>query len=89
MDKISLFLLFSVLGGAAQVVLPEGTKLRVRMEQTISSATAEEGQVVELLVTDAVRTGDAVVIAEGARVTGTVTQALEKRRMGRAGKLDF
>ena len=89
MGKISVFLLFSVLGDAAQVVLPEGTKLRVRMEQTISSATAEEGQVVELLVTDAVRTGDAVVIAEGARVTGTVTQALEKRRMGRAGKLDF
>jgi hypothetical protein len=29
------------------------------------------------------------VIAEGARVTGTVTEAHEKRRLGRAGKLDF
>ena len=29
------------------------------------------------------------MIPEGARVTGTITQAQEKRRLGRAGKLDF
>jgi PEGA domain len=29
------------------------------------------------------------VVAEGARATGTVVTAQEKRRMGRAGKLDF
>lgn len=73
----------------AQVTIPDGTKLRVRLDQTISSSTAEEGQTVELSVSDAVRIGDEIVIAEGARVTGTVTQAHEKRTMGRAGKLDF
>jgi hypothetical protein len=73
----------------AEVTIPEGTRLRIRLDQAISSATAEEGQTVELSVTEPVRIGNATVIPEGARVTGTVTEAQEKRRMGRAGKLDF
>jgi hypothetical protein len=74
---------------SAQVTVPDGTKIRVRLDQAVSSASADEGQVVEFSVTDAVKVGDQVVIPEGARVTGTVTDAQEKRRMGRAGKLDF
>jgi hypothetical protein len=74
---------------SAQIVLPEGSKVRVRLDQHISSATAIEGQIVEMSVTDAIRVGERVVIPEGARVTGTITQAQEKRRLGRAGKLDF
>lgn len=74
---------------AAQVVVPDGTKLRVRLDQSISSGTADQGQSVELSVTEPVKVGDTVVIAEGARVTGTVTEAQAKRHMGRAGKLDF
>src|SRR3954471_1915026 len=89
MRKNVALLLLSALGCSAQTVLPEGTKLRVRLDQNVSSAAAEEGQVVELTVTDAVKAGETVVIPEGARVTGTITQAQEKRRMGRAGKLDF
>jgi hypothetical protein len=72
-----------------QVVVPDGTKIRVRLDQTISSATADQGQSVELSVTEAVKVGDIIVIPEGARVTGTITEAQEKRHMGRAGKLDF
>jgi hypothetical protein len=89
MKKTAVFALLSALACSAQMVVPEGTKLRVRLEQNISSATAEEGQTVELTVTDGVNVGDTAVIAEGARVTGTITQAHEKRRMGRAGSLDF
>jgi PEGA domain len=74
---------------AAEVSIPDGTKLRVRLDQSISSATAEQGQAVELSVTEAVKVGDQIVIPDGARVTGTVTEAQEKRHMGRAGKLDF
>ncbi len=74
---------------AAQVTVPDGTKLRVRLDQNISSATATQGQAVELSVTEAVKVNDQVVIPDGARVTGTVTEAQEKRHMGRAGKLDF
>jgi hypothetical protein len=73
----------------AQVTIPDGTKLRVRLDQTISSATADEGQTVELSVIDPIKVSDQVVIPEGARVTGTITMAEAKRRMGRSGKLDF
>jgi hypothetical protein len=83
------FVLLSVWTCSAQIVLPEGTKVRVKLDQHISSATAVEGQIVELSVTDAILVGESVVIPEGARVTGTITQAQEKRRLGRAGKLDF
>ena len=89
MKKNVALVLLSVLACSAQRVLPEGTKVRVRLDQKISSATAEEGQIVELSVTDAVKAGDTIVIPEGARVTGTITQGQEKRRLGRAGKLDF
>ncbi len=73
----------------AQIVLPEGTRVRVRLDQTISSATAEEGQPVSLSVTEDVRVADTVVIAQGAASVGTIVQAVPKRRMGRTGKLDF
>ena len=89
MLKITAFALVSLLSCSAQIILPEGTKIRVRLDQNISSATAEEGQTVEFSVSDPVRVGDTVVIAEGARVTGVITEAHEKRRLGRAGKLDF
>jgi hypothetical protein len=74
---------------AAQLTIPEGTKIRVRLENTITSATAEDGQIVELSVVDPVKVGEVTAFTEGARATGTVVEAHEKRRMGRAGKLDF
>jgi hypothetical protein len=89
MKKRIALALLSVWTCSAQIVLPEGTKVRVKLDQHISSATAVEGQIVELSVTDAVLVGENVVIPEGARVTGTISQAQEKRRLGRPGKLDF
>ncbi len=47
------------------------------------------GQTVDFAVTQEVRVGDAIVIANGARATGSIVDVQEKRRMGRAGKLDF
>ena len=73
----------------AQVILPEGTRVRVRLEQTISSATAEEGQSVNLSVADDVKIGDTIVVPQGSTCVGTITSAVPKRRMGRTGKLDF
>jgi hypothetical protein len=88
MKSVATFLLSAALA-AAQISIPDGTKIRVRLDQTISSSTAEQGQTVELSVTEPIKVGDQIAILEGARVTGTVTQAQEKRHMGRAGKLDF
>lgn len=73
----------------AQVMIPDGTKIRVRLEQNLSSETAELGQTVDFQVTQEVRMGDAVVVANGARATGSIVQVEPRRRLGRAGKLDF
>ena len=87
--KNTILMLMVINGVYGQVTIPDGTKLRVRLEQAISSGTADEGQTVELAVCEEVKVGDQVVFPEGARVTGTVTVAQAKRRMGRSGKLDF
>ena len=73
----------------AQVIIPGGTKITARLEQALSSATAQEGQAVNLTVVDNVKVGEVVVIPQGATVVGTITESLAKRRMGRTGKLDF
>jgi hypothetical protein len=73
----------------AQVTIPDGTRVRVRLETTLNSSTAEEGMPVDFVVSEEVRVGDAIVIGNGARATGAVTLAEGKGRMGRAGKLDF
>jgi hypothetical protein len=87
--KLATTFLLSAALVAAQVTVPDGTKIRVRLDQTLSSGTADQGQVVELSVTEPIKVDGQVVIPEGSRVTGTVTTAQEKRHMGRAGKLDF
>jgi hypothetical protein len=74
---------------AAQLVIPNGTKLTCRLEQTISSATADEGQQVQLSVTEPVKVNGVVVIPQGAPVIGTIVLAEQKKSLGRAGKLDF
>jgi len=74
---------------AAELILPSGTKIAARLEQSISSATADEGQQVQLSVSEPIKVNGVVVIPQGAPVIGTVVQAQEKRNMGRTGKLDF
>src|SRR5579862_1218417 len=81
--------LFTASQASAQVTVPDGAKIRVRLEQNLSSDNAEQGETVDFAVTQEVRVGDAVVVANGARATGTIIRAEEKRRLGRAGHLDF
>jgi hypothetical protein len=89
--KVNALLMIPVLTvvASAQIVVPDGTKLRLRLDQTLSSATADEGQTVELSVAEAIKVDGAIIVPEGSRATGTVVLAQEKRRMGRSGKLDF
>jgi hypothetical protein len=85
--EVSFFVLLSSIA-AAQVQIPEGTPLRVRLEGDLSSATAQEGQSVALTVVDEVSIEGSVVIPAGAPVLGHVTQSVPKS-LGRNGKLDF
>ncbi len=81
--------LFTASMAMAQVMIPDGTKVRVRLEENLSSETAELGQTLDFAVTQEVRVGDAIVVANGARATGSIVKVEQKRRMGRAGMLDF
>jgi len=87
---LSIFIMSGLcFGQVAQITIPEGTMIRVRLEHDLSSATAQEGQSVQLSVIDVIKIGETVVIAEDAKVTGRVVLAQEKRRLGRTGKIDF
>ena len=76
-------------GQISPVLIPEGTKIKVRLEQDLSGDKAQEGQDVQLSVVEDIRIGEIVAIAQGANVTGKVTLAQPKRRLGRTGKIDF
>jgi hypothetical protein len=73
----------------SDVVIPSGTKVACRLEQTISSATADEGQQVQLAVTENVKVNDQIIIPQGSACVGTIVIATAKKSMGRSGKLDF
>lgn len=84
-----LITLASVSVALADVEIPSGTKISCRLEQTLSSATAEEGMPVQLTTTENVMVNGSVVIPQGSSVQGSIVQAVARRRMGRTGKLDF
>jgi hypothetical protein len=73
----------------AEVVIPEGTPIRVRLDNRLTSASAQRDQMVDFVVVDEVRVGNTVVIESGARATGTIIISESKKHMGRGGKLDF
>lgn len=87
--RLALVALIAGRLSAAEVVLPAGTMVSCRLEQPLSSATADPGQEVQLSVVNAIGVDGKIVIPQGAVVLGAVTLVQKKRRMGRTGKLDF
>ena len=69
--------------------LLDGTPVKLRLRQTISSADAKVGQEVPFEVVEEIKVEDLVVLPKGATAIATVTEAESKRRMGRAGKLNI
>jgi PEGA domain len=69
--------------------LEDGTPVKLRMGQTVSSADAHVGDSVALEVLEEVRVGNIVVVPKGGIAMATVTSAQSKRSMGRGGKLDI
>ena len=70
-------------------ILEDGTPIKLRLSQTVSSADAHVNDLVQFEVLEDVMVGDAVVIPKGATALGTVTEAVPKRRMARGGKLEI
>lgn len=69
--------------------LLDGTPVKLRLAQTMSSADAKVGQEVPFEVVEDVKVDDVVVLPKGATAIGTVTEANPRKSMGRAGKLNM
>lgn len=69
-------------------VLQNGTAVKMRLTENLTSATAKVGQQVSFEVLDEVDLLGVPVIAKGAQALATVTTAETKKSMGRGGKLD-
>jgi len=78
----------STVAQAGPLRLEDGTPVKIRLTQSLSSATAQTNDRVDFDVLEEVKVGDLVVIPKGSIAWGTVTDAQAKRRMGRGGKLD-
>lgn len=72
-----------------QTILPEGTPVRMRINRTISSADAHQGDNVDFETLDDVKLAEVVVVPKGSTAMGTITAAQSKRRMARGGKLSM
>ena len=70
--------------------IPAGSDVRVRLLTALSSATDHRGSPVQAVVSEPVFSPDHhLILPEGARLEGAVTQAVPARRMGRNGQLRF
>jgi PEGA domain len=68
--------------------LLDGTPVKLRLAENLSSETSKTGQQVSFEVTDEVDVEGIAVIPKGAKALATVTDAEPKKRMARGGKLD-
>jgi len=69
--------------------LMDGTPVKLRLTETISSANARVGQEIPFEVVEDVKVDDVAVLPKGATAIGTVTDCNAKKSMGRAGKLNI
>ena len=72
-----------------KVVLKEGTDVKLRFADELSSKTAAEGDPVNLILDEDLRVGDVLVARSGCKATGSVTNAKKAGMMGKAGELNL
>ena len=68
--------------------LEDGTKVPLTLGRELSSGKESTGNRVDFEVAEDIKVKDAVVIPKGSLAVGTITEAQERRRLGRAGKLN-
>ncbi|PKL51117.1 MAG: hypothetical protein CVV42_00730 [Candidatus Riflebacteria bacterium HGW-Riflebacteria-2] len=88
---IALLLVFSLVNctllEAARLIIPQGTLVKIRLQQTLSTRSTKEGQIVRFTVLDAVRIGRRKVIEKGASVEAYVSHVRHPQRFGRNASL--
>jgi hypothetical protein len=70
-------------------VLEDSTPVKLRTNRTVSSADAHIGDTVDFEVLEDVLVKGVLVVPKGGLAFATVTEAQNKRRMARGGKLDI
>ena len=75
--------------GPVAFALANNTPIRLKLNNTISSAIAHVGDAVELEVVEDVIVDGVTVLPAGSKVNGAIAEAEAKKRFGHGGKLAF
>jgi len=70
-------------------MLKEGTDVKLKFADDLSSKTANDGDPVNLVLDEDIKVGDVVVVKAGAKATGTITNAKKAGMLGKAGELNM
>jgi hypothetical protein len=91
MKHIITFLAFIFISfeGYCQLILPEGTPIKVKTLKELSSKKAQVGDIVYFKLVDNLQIDSISVIDSTAEVIGEEIEAGKARSLGRPGKLDF
>jgi len=73
----------------AKLMLKEGTDVKLKFADDLSSKTANDGDPVNLVLDEDIKVGDVVVVKAGAKATGTITNAKKAGMLGKAGELNM
>jgi len=74
---------------ASDHILQDGIPVKLQLSKALSSAAAEVGQEITFEVVDDIDVDGITILHRGTSAIGVVTEAVAKKRMGRAGKLNF
>jgi len=74
---------------SAPLVLTEGTDVKLKFAQDLSSKTANDDDPVNMVLDEDLKVGDAVVCKAGAKAVATVTHAKKAGMMGKGGELNI
>jgi hypothetical protein len=72
-----------------KLVLREGTDVKLKFADDLSSKTANEGDPVNLVLDEDLKVGDVVVAKAGCKAVGSITNAKKAGMMGKAGELNL
>jgi len=72
-----------------KLILREGTDVRLKFADDLSSKTAADGDPVNLVLDEDLKVGDVVVAKAGCKGVGEVTNAKKAGMMGKAGELNM
>lgn len=73
----------------AKLILKEGTDVKLKFAQALSSKTATDDDPVNLVLDEDLKVGDVTVAKAGAKAVGAVTNAKKAGMMGKGGELNL